>query len=92
MALCSKHPDESINVGVDFAARIPGGVTISTPTVSVVTGDVTLGSPSVSGSIISIRVSGGTALVTSSLEFKAALSDGETLAGIIDIPVNARVF
>lgn len=91
MAQVSKHPDEIINVGVDFGPRIPGGLTISTSAV-VVTGDVSVGATSINGSIVSVRVTGGTANTTSSIEFKATLSDGELLAGIMDVPVNARVF
>lgn len=92
MAQVSKHPDEQINVGVDFGPRIPGGLTISSAALVLVTGDVSIGAPSTTGSIVSVRVTGGTAGTTSTIEFKATLSDGEILAGLLDVPVNARNF
>lgn len=92
MAQVSKYPAEIINVGVDFAARIPSGLTITGQTTSLLSGDVALGAPSTNGTIVSVRVTAGTANVTSSIEFKATLSDGQVLAGIVDVPVSARVF
>lgn len=92
MPQCAKHPVEALNIGFDFGPRIPGGLTISTPAVSLIVGDITLGSPSVNGTIVSVRITGGTNGTPSSIEFKATLSDGEILVAIVDVPVSNRVF
>jgi hypothetical protein len=88
-----KHPNESINVGVDFAARVPSGQSISSATAAVVSGaDITVGSATFVGTVVTARVSGGTDGTTSSVRVQATLADGEVLAAIVDVPVAARDF
>lgn len=77
-----KQVSESRLLKADFVGLLASGVTISSAAVSqyVYSGAVstlTLGSPSISGSTISVSVSGGAAGVLYQVSLQATLSDGQ---------------
>lgn len=92
MAQVQKHQTEVLNIAVDFAARLPGGTSISSCAASVVTGDVTLGTATFSGTTVTVTVSAGTPGITSTVQFRANLSDSEVLIATVDVPVVSRIF
>jgi hypothetical protein len=62
----------------DFA-ELEAGETISSPSVSVDPSGPTIGTPSVSGDSVLVRISGGTAGVTYTVTCTVTLSSGGTL-------------
>jgi hypothetical protein len=74
-----KLPGESEVFSLDFAARLGAGQTVAGATVTATPAGLTLGAPSVSGSVVSVRVSGGTGGVTFDLECLATLNDGSVV-------------
>lgn len=87
--LFTKHPNEAVNIGIDFSDRLPSGATISSSSATLLSGDVTIGSSAISGSVVYCRCSGGTAGTQSSINFTATLSTTEVLVGILNVtPMN----
>ena len=74
-----KHPDEDLQISVDFTYRLAAGEAISTATAATVgAGTIVTGaSPDVASPIITVDVSGGTDGVTDSFEAQAVTDTGE---------------
>ncbi len=90
MAQFQKHPTEVVVVGMDFGPRMPAGTTISSCAASRTTGDVTVGTATFLGTVVSSTLSGGTDGVNSVVEFRANLNDSEVLISSLDVPVSVR--
>jgi hypothetical protein len=73
--LTTKDPDDALFYGRDLEARFSGR-TISTVTVADSSG-VTAGTPSASGLVASVLVSGGTIGQTGSVTLRCTLDDGQ---------------
>lgn len=85
--LAPKLLGESPNVKFDFAGRIAAGVTLSSPTVTATVysgtdaapSNIISGAASVSGSIVTQKVTGGTLGVIYELLCQVTTSDSQTL-------------
>lgn len=73
--LTHKDPDDALIYGRDLSARFPGR-TIATCAVAASEG-VTAGTPSASGLVTSVLVSGGTAGETGYVTLRCTLDDGQ---------------
>lgn len=73
--LTAKDPDDSLIYGRDLSARFTGR-SISTVSVASVSG-VTAGTPSASGLVASVLVSGGTVGQTGYVTLRCTLDDGQ---------------
>jgi hypothetical protein len=74
-----KDADEVIRYGIDFADRLDSGVTLTAVTWSHHPASITHTSPSVSGSVASVRISGGTAGRGYTFTAQVTTSDAQTL-------------
>lgn len=85
-----KHPSESLVFFGDFANLLPSGASLTgTPTVSVDSG-ITAGSPSISGTKVNVRISGGTAGTDYDIDIVCAddASNTHVIEGIIEVRAN----
>lgn len=93
----SKLPVEVWNVGIDFGAQLATGETISSAgvcaqaatalTTSVTNNGMTAAYQSISGSIVTVQLSGGTSGQRALFEVGAVTSTGETLAETVQVPL-----
>lgn len=93
-----KHPDEDLVYTMDFVhllhvgetieASSPAPVVTATPTGGA--SDLTIGTPSVSGSVVSFRISGGTNKVDYKVRVEIATSLDNTRIGIGPLQVRDR--
>jgi hypothetical protein len=72
-----KLPEESEVFSFDFAARLGAGQAVSSATVTATPAGLTLGAASVSGSVVSVRISGGAAETVYDVRALATLNDGD---------------
>lgn len=79
-----KTPEESDLYGFDWTDLLADGETLSgTPVVTeITTTDLTFGSPSINGSVVEVRISGGTAGVSYCLKCKVTTSANNTKVGL----------
>lgn len=87
-----KDPNTDEDYGVNWADRLPSGVTVSSATVKTITpnGELTAGSPTVSSPTVTARFTGGTAGTDYAVTFRLTLSDAQTKEVTITIPVRER--
>lgn len=86
-----KDPDEIIEVGIDMAAALPTGVSLSSVAFTYLTqAGLTKSSERVDGSIARCRLSAGTAGQTGRLLLAATLDDGEVLNEVAKIKIKER--
>lgn len=82
----SKHPNEVIRISADFAMRLASGDTLTgSPTVSKLTGDMTIGAGSLSGALVTFTASAGTDGTITTVQVSCGTTNGETLVGMIGI-------
>ena len=76
----SKHPDDSLLYEFEFANLLDDGASLSgTPTVvEIDTADLTIGSPSIVGTTVQVRISGGTENTLYHVKCQCGDSDGNT--------------
>lgn len=84
-----KDPDASLIYGLDVAGVLATGDALSTATVSASSG-VTAGTPTTSGTVISVRVSAGTAGTTGSVTLQWTTTNGDTDERTLYFDVRAR--
>ena len=72
-----KDPDASLRYGVDCAAVLHSGDALATAA-AVGTGTLVVGAATISGTVISARVSGGTAGVTGAVTFSWTTAGGDS--------------
>ena len=75
-----KLPIEVWNCGVDFKNQINAGDTITSGNAVLSSGSVAVANPSVTGTIVTFQVSGGTTGSLCEVIVSCATSSGETLA------------
>jgi hypothetical protein len=87
-----KDPDEIIEVGIDMAAVLPDGVTLSSAAWTYMTqAGLTKGAERVAGTIARCRLTAGTAGLTGRLLLSATLSDGQLLNEVAKIKIKERI-
>jgi hypothetical protein len=74
-----KDADEVVRYGIDFADRLDAGVTLTAVTWSHTPAGITHTSPSVSGSVASVRISGGATGKGYVFTAQVTTSDSQTL-------------
>ena len=74
-----KDNDEVVRYGIDFADRLDSGVTLTAVTWSHTPAGITQTSPAVSGSVASVRISGGTTGKGFVFTAQVTTSDSQTL-------------
>lgn len=79
LAYAAKDPEDIDDFTIDWSNVIASGETISTATATVVGGEVTAASPSISGSLTTTRLSGGTAGIIASVRVRIVTSTGRQL-------------
>ncbi len=84
-----KLEDDDENFSWNFSLRLATGRTIASADVSSSPSGLTLGTPSVDGAVVSVRVSGGTGGTSYHVECLATLDDGETVGHCAIIKVKA---
>lgn len=81
-----KHPSEVIRVSADFSMRLSSGDTLTgSPTVSKLTGDMTIGSGTLSTPLVTFTASTGTEGTITTVQVSCGTTNGETLVGMIGI-------
>jgi hypothetical protein len=78
------YTSEKRNVTFDFTGKIVSGETLSGPSVSA-SPTLTLGTPAVSGALLTVAASGGTDGTTYRLRATANTSAGQILLGLADL-------
>lgn len=73
-----KDPDEELDYQFDWSARLEQGETITTSTFELVSGSVTLATPSYLGGLTTIWISGGTEGETNVITNEIVTSEGRT--------------
>lgn len=76
-----KQPSETLNVSMDFSNWLSSGVTLSSPSVSESTGDITITNTTVSGQTVAFTIAGGTHGKTYRIEVAVDTSESESLLG-----------
>lgn len=74
----AKDPDASLRYGIDVAGLLQLGDSIASASVQGTPVGVSAGAASYSGTVISVRVSGGTAGQTGSVTLRWATAQGDT--------------
>lgn len=82
-----KDPDESKVYEVDFSAHLASGETLSSPVVASTPSGLTVGSPSISGSSVQFRLSGGTSGTTYTIDVTVSTSASNALNGCVRLLV-----
>jgi thiamine monophosphate kinase len=85
-----KDPNDTDDLTWEWAARLATGETISTFTATLVSGDITVGATSISGTDTIARISGGTAGVRSSIRGRMVTSTARQLDWTIRINVSEQ--
>jgi hypothetical protein len=86
-----KDPDETIEVGIDLAALLPSGVTLSGVVFAFLAqAGLTKASERADGTIARARLSAGTAGQNARLLLTATLSDGQILNEVAKIKIKDR--
>lgn len=81
-----KHPSEVIRISADFSRRLASGDTLTgSPTVSKLTGDMTIGAGSLSGALVTFTASAGTDGTITQVQVNCGTTNGETLVGMVGI-------
>ena len=83
----AKLPIEVWNIGVDFAAQLSIGETVTAGAASVSAGSATPTFQSVSGSVVTITVTGGISGDRCLITVSVTTSTGETLAENLQIQI-----
>jgi hypothetical protein len=82
-----KLPEEDEVFSVNFADRLGAGRTVTGATVTATPAGLTVGTPGVSGTVVSVRISGGTAAAVYEVLFLATLDDGEKVGYCIKLKI-----
>ena len=82
-----KDPNDVDDMSLVWTNLLASGETISTITTTVVTGTVTLGTPSISGATTTVRVSAGTAGTQCEVLFRITTSNSRQLDMTLAIPI-----
>ena len=85
-----KDPDDIDDLTWEWVDRLTTGETISTFTATVASGDVTVGTTSISGTNTIARISGGTAATRADIRGRIVTSAGRQLDWTIRIPVSTQ--
>lgn len=83
-----KDPDDVDDVSIVWT-NVLASETISTISTTVISGGVTLGTPSISSATTTVRVTGGTAGTSAVIRFRITTSGGRTLDQSITIPIES---
>ena len=74
----AKDPGETLDYQFDWTARLETGETILTSTMTLLSGDTTVSSPSFLGGVTTVWLSGGTVETASVVNNVITTSDGRT--------------
>lgn len=92
-ATVSKHPDEHVNIALDFVNRLAVTEQILSATAETITGTITLGTPGVNGRTeVVVEVSAGADGEAASFEVEATTDASQIIVGVVDVTVDARDF
>jgi hypothetical protein len=85
-----KAPTASLRYGIDVAGVLATGDTVTGCSGAVASGSITAGTPTFSGSIITVRLSGGTVGETAKYTFSWSTAAGDSDSRTIYLPITAR--
>lgn len=87
MKLPNKLSDENLDYQFDFAKRIDTGDAITASTAILKSGDVTIGTCTFAGTVVTFWLSGGTAGKSNVVEIEITTQGGRVLAELAHVQV-----
>lgn len=82
-----KDPNDDDDFAIDWANVLIGAETISGVLCAVALGDVTLGTPAISGTVTTVRISAGTDGTSVAVRYRITTSTGRQIDRTLLIPV-----